>query len=158
MLAPKYLPPGEVRAVGEAPRKPIFGEGGVTQAELLKAGVTNLSGISDSQRPAFRRPRAELSESVSSSEKAGEMGIKQDVGCPPPGTCQTPRSSRSPSDLGGDTCPFPGQKLVGGEDRAWGMDYRVVLLLCLSLVSSQVLEEGKRALLSGGHPCPDPWL
>lgn len=85
MLAPKQLPPGEVRAVGEAPRKLIFGEGRVTQAELPMAGVRNLSRILDSQSPGFRRLQAELSEPGSPHlRKAGVMGIKQDAVCPPP--------------------------------------------------------------------------
>lgn len=57
-MFPSNFPLGEVGVLGKPPRGTIFEEAGVTQAELLMAGIIKRSRIRESQRPGFRQPQA----------------------------------------------------------------------------------------------------
>lgn len=103
LLFPSDFPLGEVGALGKPPRGTVFEEAGVTQAELLMAGIIKWSRIQGSQRPGFRQPQAKqglvLSDlPVSSSAKCRADEDQIMCSLSHPRDDQTPRSERSPFD------------------------------------------------------------
>lgn len=81
LLFPSDFPLGEVGALGKPPRGTVFEEAGVTQAELLMAGIIKWSRIQGSQRPGFRQPQAKQGLVLSDRQfphlrSAGPMRIR----------------------------------------------------------------------------------